>query len=563
MSVPFLGLILMFGTIRKHSTWLWIVIIGLTVISFVYWGANPGGQGGRGRGNFGRINGQPITEEALVNAQRLAKLQFFFRYQDWPGPEAQRAGYDVVDEAYKLLLLQQKLGELGILAGDDAKATVAANILRSLRSQGLNSLVEFETTVLKAQALSLADLDRFIDHEVSMRQLMMLEGTAGRVATPQMIESLYRRENEELVAQAVFFSASTYEAGVEVTEDALGQFFTNQMALYRVPERVQVKYVEFPMSNYTVKAEERLAAITNLQEQIDQQYLRRGTNYYTEASTPEEAKAKIREELLKETITFEARLAAAAFADTLMSAETMQASDLETRAAEQGLTVRITDAFPRDGGPADLAVNSLFAQEAFKLQPEQPFAGPVIGEESVFVLALARRVPSENAKYEDVRESVAQRYRLQQATLKAREAGAAFVQTVTNGLALGKTFVELCTAAGQTPVQVPPFSQATRELPEVEKHAALGLFKQVAFSTATGAASGFQLTADGGYVVFAKERLPVDEAKLKAELPEYIQFVRQGLGNEAFGIWFSQEAQVGLRETPLNKQEPPNLAPAN
>jgi len=57
--------------------------------------------------------------------------------------------------------------------------------------------------------------------------------------------------------------------------------------------------------------------------------------------------------------------------------------------------------------------------------------------------------------------------------------------------------------------------------------------------------------------------LPVDEAKLREDLPEYIQFVRQGLGNEAFGIWFSQEAQVGLRETPLNQQAPPSLAPAN
>jgi len=553
----------MFGTIRKHSTWLWIVIIGLTVISFVYWGANPGSQGGGGRANFGRINGEPVTEEAIVNAQRLAMLQFFFRYQDWPGPEAQRAGYNVLEEGYKLLLLQQKMGELGIVAGDDAKATVAANILRSLRSQGLNSLVEFETAVLRPQGLSLADLDRFIEQEVSMRQLMLLEGTAGRVATPQMAESLYRRENEELSVQAVFFSGSAYEDEVEIKEDELGQYFTNQQALYRIPERVQVKYVEFPLSNYTAKAQERLASITNLQEQIDAQYLKRGTNYYSEAKTPEEAKEKIREELLSETTTFEARLAAAAFADTLMSAATMKASDLDALAAEQGLAVQTTQPFARDEVPAGLAVNSLFAQEAFKLQPEEPFAGPVIGDESVYILALHQRLPSENARFADVKDKVTERYIQQQATLKAREAGAAFIGQLTNGLALGKTFVEICAAQGQTPVQVPPFSQATRELPEVEAHTALNLFKQVAFTTPTGTASGFQFTADGGYVVFAQERLPVDEARLRAELPEYIQFVRQGLGNEAFGTWFSQEAQVGLRETPLNKQEPPSLAPAN
>ena len=31
----------MIGTIRKHSKWLWWIIAGLTVVSFVYWGVTP------------------------------------------------------------------------------------------------------------------------------------------------------------------------------------------------------------------------------------------------------------------------------------------------------------------------------------------------------------------------------------------------------------------------------------------------------------------------------------------------------------------------------------------
>jgi hypothetical protein len=82
-------------------------------------------------------------------------------------------------------------------------------------------------------------------------------------------------------------------------------------------------------------------------------------------------------------------------------------------------------------------------------------------------------------------------------------------------------------------------------------------------TTPVGSASGFQYTADGGYVAYVQSRLPVDEARMNQELPQYTQFVRQSLGNEAFGEWFSREAQVGLRETPLNAQAPPELAPSN
>lgn len=547
---------------RKHSTWLWSIIIVFVVISFVFWGTNPGGPGGAGgRGQFGSIDGKVVTEQALINARRIAMLQFFFRYGQWPDGQAQRAGYDLLEEAYKILLLNHKLEEMGIVAGKAAKATVAGNLLSSLRPQGINNLSEFEQALLKRENLSLADLDRFIEHEVAVRQLAFTKGLPGRLVTPQMAESLYRRENQELSVQAVFFSASNYLSRVEVTSEAVGQFFTNQMALYRIPERVRVKYVAFPVEDYAAKAEERMAALPDLDQYIEARYRELGTNYFSEAATTEEKKALVRDEILQRQKIFEARLAAAAFADTLMRKEPMRAEDLETLAAEQGLTVRVSEPFPRDGAPAGLAVNVTFAQQAFRLTGEEPFGSPIVGDEAVYVMALLERLPSENAVFEDVRERVEERYRLQEATRMAREAGTAFASQVTNDLAAGRSFAEAAAAAGHTPVMLPPFSQNTRSLPEVEAHTPLQLFKQVALTTPPGESSGLQFTSGGGYVLFPVERLPVDEARMRAELPDYLDFVRQGLANETFNLWFSQEAQTGLRDTPLHRREPPSIGP--
>ena len=54
----------MIGTIRKHSKWLWAVIITATIISFVYWGAGSsqvGSGSGRAGGDFGQAGAFIVT----------------------------------------------------------------------------------------------------------------------------------------------------------------------------------------------------------------------------------------------------------------------------------------------------------------------------------------------------------------------------------------------------------------------------------------------------------------------------------------------------------------------
>ena len=63
----------MFGTIRKHQTWLWAIIITVIIISFV-WFFSPytkmHDSGGRSV-NFGSIYGRKITEENFIHARRV------------------------------------------------------------------------------------------------------------------------------------------------------------------------------------------------------------------------------------------------------------------------------------------------------------------------------------------------------------------------------------------------------------------------------------------------------------------------------------------------------------
>ena len=547
----------MFGTIRKHQTWLWAIIITLTIISFVIF-FSPVSKLNNGRSapvNFGSINGERISQEEYINARREQDLRYFFFMSGgrWPADDAKKAGFDVDRETYYWLLLIQKQNQLGIHISSDLVAQFARNMLSQFQRDGAASPAAFVQQVLQPHGLQLEDFERFVRHYLGVQGLVATIGLSGKLVTPQEATALYEREHEELATEALFFSASNYLATVSAKPEAISQFYSNRQANYRLPDRVQVSYVKVGVSNFLAQAEAALMK-TNFTEIVEANYQRLGTNYFRDAKTPEEAKAKIREELIRGRALGEARKKALEFARPLFDIEPPHAEDLEKLAKEKGLTVSISAPFDQVEGPKDLETGADFAKAAFKLAPDQPFAGPFIGKDGAYVIALNKKIPSEIPPLDQIRERVVADYKYNQALTLARAAGVAFHKTLTNGLAQGKSFSALCNEAKLKPVELPPFSLSTRSLPELEDLISLdgrnGL-KQIAFNTPPGQASEFHATSEGGIIVYVKSRLPLDVAKMTVELPAFVNSVRQNRQNDAFNEWFRKEVEKGLHDTPV------------
>ena len=93
----------MIGTIRKHSKWMWGVIITATIGSFLYWGANTRGGGNAnysGRDSVGEIQGRPVTRQEYSDAMREMDLRFYFSSGSWPDSETARRGFDSQRESF-------------------------------------------------------------------------------------------------------------------------------------------------------------------------------------------------------------------------------------------------------------------------------------------------------------------------------------------------------------------------------------------------------------------------------------------------------------------------------
>jgi hypothetical protein len=551
----------MFGTIRKHQTWLWGIIITITVICFVFFfsPANRGTGSTRGEAYFGSINGQRISQEDFYSARKEVDLQYFFMSGgNWIKDEAdaKKAGFDLEQRTYARLLLIQKQEQLGIHVSSEMAGQFATDMLRQYGAPN-----DFVTKVLEPRGLQMSDLDRFIRHELGIQELISSVGMSGKLVTPQEAQSLYVREHEELATQAVFFDGSNYLAGVSAPAAAVQQFYTNHQSEYVIPERVQVSYVKFDYSNHLAKAEHE---ITNLTQIVEDKFLGLGSNYVRYGKTPEEVKAKIREDILMRIALPEVRREANAFAGPLFESNP---PTLENLAKTNGLTVNVTPPFDIGSGPTNLDVGSEFTKAAFSLGPDRLVAEPIVSRDGVYVMSFKNRLPREIPTLEKIHDQVAADYKYNQALTLARKAGMNFQQALTNGLAQGKSFDTIAAEAKVKPVTLPPFSISTRSLPEVEDHLPLngnrtqmGL-KDIAFSTMPGKASGFHETNDGGIVVFVKSKLPLDEAKMKSELPAFTGNVRQSRSREAFDAWFRKEADKGLRDTPLfRRQEMPPAA---
>ena len=186
----------MFGTIRKHSTWLWVFIIIFVSISMVvFFSSTASLSGDRSNvGDFGSINGRPITQAEYLDAQKEVKLSSFLHSGKWPGND-EASGKRTENETISRVFLVQKLKEMDIKASDKAAAMM---MLEQLREYPRESL---EKEILQPNGLKLADYDRLVRNESAIRQLISTASVSARLVTPADAEALWRKENQEVSAQ--------------------------------------------------------------------------------------------------------------------------------------------------------------------------------------------------------------------------------------------------------------------------------------------------------------------------------------------------------------------------
>jgi hypothetical protein len=550
----------MFGTIRKHQGWLWIIIICFTVVSFVYFfspSAKMGDIWEKDNYNLGFISGEKVTPDAYRNAARESILRFFLNNSQWPD-RARKEEFDEQRETYIRLFLLQKVREQKISVGRETVANLAANFIRSFQRNGINSPEAFEKTVLNPRGLTLIDLRRTLANELAIQQLVGLYGLCGNLTNPREIESVYRHEHQDVSAQMAVLHVTNFLASVPLTPDMVSRFYSNRVEQYRIAPKVQVCYAFFDVTNYLAKADKEMAEKPDFVKQQVEAFVKQlGTN--ASAKNIDEVKEQARLDLRKKMALMSARLEAVTLTDKVMdSAPSNQVAALGALSKEAGVPVKQTAPIDRNVDLKDSELPDGFAELAFALSADEPVKGPLLGEKGAYVAGLTHTIPSRIPALEEVRDRVTEDCRITEAQRACYMAGQQACIAITNTMATGKSFRAAALGAGLQEVDLPAFSRSTRELREVESYASLNSIQQVAFRTAVGKVSSFVPSVCGGFVLYVKELRPLSTNDM-ADLPAFQNMIRRTFANEAFNAWMSQQARTALRNTPLFQEQTPAI----
>ena len=551
----------MFGTIRRHQNWLWIVIIAIIVVSFVVF-FSPDvnlGKGGRVRatGEHGSINGQPVSDQDFYPAYHEARVNHFFRTGQWPGNE-ESAQDTLKRDALSRVFLIGKLKELDIKVSDEAVVRLTRD---RLPRELADNLGRFVKEYLEPNGSDMETLERYLRHETGIQQLVQVASSSAKLLQPREAEMLYRKENERLNADVTLFWGSNNLERVAVTNEAVNQYFTNNMARYRLPERLQIAYVPFHATNYFAHADKVLGDQTNLNKIIENEYFQKGPDSFKDEKgnklSEADAKAKLKDEVRHALAMTEALRKANEFGTVLYNENVVKTEVFEKLAADKGFEVQVTEPFDRLKGLEEGDFPASFRQKAFSLTDQQPVQFNAIrGSNTVYTIAVKKRIPSEMRSFDQVKDKVMHDYKYEKAREMARQEGQSFQTNATNSVKAGQSFADLAAAAKAPLIAVPEFTPSTTTLTNLDERLNFRTVHNVAADLKKGEVSPFIPLMDGGMVIYMRDRQPVPEEKVKEELPEFLQRLRLYRQNEAFNQWFRREAEQARVTLPQKETQP-------
>ncbi|HEY3856990.1 MAG TPA: hypothetical protein VGO67_21615 [Verrucomicrobiae bacterium] len=570
----------MIGTIRKHQQWLWALVIAATIISFTAY-LSPSSRNGMKMnsllgsgdgGQLGLINNEPITPEQNAMAVREGALFYRLHYGQWAQTAEQRK--IVENWSKQRLFLDAELKQLNITVTPEAAARFTKGLmgLRPDQAMPKAKFDEFIHNELELKAgLTLDDFNRFVEHQAGQEYLVALFGMSGKLITSQEAEFFYRRENSPMVTEIVSFPISNYYAFTKPNQQELEDYYTKHAADYRLPDRIQVNYITFAGSNFAAQADKTLG--TNLDDRADQVYHQEGPEAFKDETgkqlTQEQAEAKIKVEIRDFAAVKEAQKAANAFLNQLTANHDDQhpytTDDLRNIAKANNLSVSTSEPFDEKDGSKDIPVSAKMLHPLFSLRTDDPddkerallyAPSPLFNESNVYVVGLQKLIPSQMQTLDQVHEEAVKDYRDSTSLMLARGAGEKFANALQAGLAQGQSFDSVCASENVKPETLPAFTLNSTSIPEMTNRTEFTHLQETAFNLLTYQSSKFVPNEAGGYVIYLKQRLGVDEAKMKEELPAYLTKMRDQRQIAAFEQWFSREMQLHLVLPAAPKEQP-------
>ena len=432
---------------------LWSIFAFVVIFSFVGFFSNTGGCLGDTDRGAGKLGVSPFTDRDYRDARFHTYLSL--RLMLGRNPDSASAIEREVDGlAWKRLASLKIAKDLGLRTRDD-EVVRAIQQDRQFAPEGAFDRARYNAFVSGVLHNMEADEALF---EENVRQYITLQKVQGMLTSaswidPAEIQRMISAYADTFRLDYVLLGTNNVRSVPAISLDQARRFYDLNTNMFLIPERVSVRYVAWPikdaMTNTVTESD-----VNYYYEENHDAFTSPGTNGEPVLKPLAEVAGTISNRLLHQQAALATRDKAADFAIALTPPRNGTAAPgFDVCAAKAGLAVHTSGLFRATQEiPGISTPRNAFQHEAFTREdtPDNYYSDPIVGEESVYVLALAGREAPRMPRFEEVRDEVMTAARQEAAEKAARELARTAHDRLAAAVANGQSFAATVKTLGAT-----------------------------------------------------------------------------------------------------------------
>jgi len=436
-----------------QSKVIWYIFLGAIIVAFVglFTPGLRGGDGGRGKSRpVGELFGKEVSREEYSSAYRGTFLWYVLQSGQMlqRTPELTAA---LEAEAWQRIAALRK-------ARADKILVTNQEVVEAIQSERVFLHPEtgaFDTRLYKgtldALGVSPQTIEQMYREQLAINKLLF-GPVQGALVAPYELRRAYRVYTDRLVLQYAVLPRARAEAGVSVTDEEARALFEANSEPFRMPAKVMVSYVEFPVADFLAEVAVPEGLAERVYTENLENYRVESTNVLVEYTPFEEVESEITEEVkMAMARKLAAEKATEFVVDVSPKAEGEEPCFAETAAAAD-MKIKRLPAFASAEKLAGIDEAAPFRQAAFGLQddPYASFSDAIVGKDTVYVLHLEKQYPSFIPAYDAVKDEVMEAAGMQAAFDALAGLAEEVHQSVADALAEGSGFEQALDAHNLT-----------------------------------------------------------------------------------------------------------------
>ncbi len=384
---------------RKHAqNWLMKVLLLVIILVFIFYFGSMGGQ-------------EKAGNVATVGDKTITYVDFKKEYDGLLDIARRQYGDQLTEETLKKLNLKQaaldnlinravilqKATDLRInVSNEEVQALIAA--YPAFQHNGVFNPRIYQQ-VLRSLRMSPEDFEAAQKSEMVILKLNALMKETVKVSEPEL-RDFYQLQNEKTNIAFLKIPCQTFRGRVKATDADLEKFLSNQGETFRIPERLQVKYIVF--------RGEDVAQGVRISDQEVRDYYDRHRDSFKKKDGKIAVLAEVKGKI---TSTLRQNRALILAQDEAKKARNViyQEENFDEYARKHRLTVHTSEPFSMNHPPADLGAVKNLGEYLGNLKADQ--MSPVLSTpKGVFIVKLLSRKNSYLPKLTEIRSEVERRY---------------------------------------------------------------------------------------------------------------------------------------------------------